>query len=101
MGDPKKVTIYRAKWIVPVATPPIENGCVTVADGKVLAVGNSKDISTPVGANIVDIEDGVIIPGLVNAHTHLEFSDLESPIGQPGIAFTDWVRKVKIGRAHV
>ena len=34
------------------------------------------------------------MPGLVNAHTHLEFSDLEAPLGPAGLAFTDWIELV-------
>ena len=41
------------------------------------------------------------MPGLVNAHTHLEFSQLEQPLGQPGIKFTDWVRLVVGQRSDV
>lgn len=43
---------------------------------------------------MVDLGDGAIIPGLVNAHTHLEFSDLGHPLGRPGINFTDWIRLI-------
>jgi len=34
------------------------------------------------------------MPGLVNAHTHLEFSDLEAPLGEPGMEFTQWIGEV-------
>ena len=42
---------------------------------------------------IVDVA-GAIAPGWVNAHSHLEFSDLESPLGHPSIRFTDWIRLI-------
>ncbi len=35
-----------------------------------------------------------ILPGLVNAHTHLEFSRLSRPLGEPGMGFADWIRLV-------
>ena len=35
-----------------------------------------------------------IIPGLINAHTHLEFSTLAQPLGEPGLGFPDWILKV-------
>ena len=38
--------------------------------------------------------DAAILPGLVNAHTHLEFSDLRTPLGEPGMRFPDWIRLV-------
>jgi cytosine/adenosine deaminase-related metal-dependent hydrolase len=52
------------------------------------------DWVSPANHRVVDLGDGAIIPGLVNAHTHLEFSDLEQPLGQPGIKFTDWIRLI-------
>jgi len=41
-----------------------------------------------------DLGNVAILPGLVNAHTHLEFSDLPEPIGTPGMPFVDWIRLV-------
>lgn len=42
----------------------------------------------------IDLGDDVLMPGLINAHTHLEFSDLDQPIGEPGISFTKWIKLV-------
>ena len=36
----------------------------------------------------------VLLPGLVNAHTHLEFSDLAAPLGAPGMSLPAWIRLV-------
>jgi cytosine/adenosine deaminase-related metal-dependent hydrolase len=42
----------------------------------------------------VDLGDVIVMPGLVNAHTHLEFSGLERPLGHAGAPFADWLREV-------
>ncbi len=86
----------QAKWIHTGSGPVISNGFVEIRNGIVTAVGKSK---TP-KANTVDLGTVSLIPGLVNAHTHLEFSDLERPLGQPGIAFTDWIRLVVSRRSN-
>ena len=66
--EPTKI---RARWVVPVSRPPIANGVVTVAGGRVVAVGSDKG-----DASTYDLGDVTLLPGLVNAHTYLEFSDL-------------------------
>ena len=55
--------------VVPVAGPPVEDGVVLVADGRIEAVG--RDLRVPEGAERVDAAGKVVLPGLVDAHTHL------------------------------
>lgn len=61
---------------------------VTVEDGVITNIG-----SRPLGRT-VDLGDGILMPGLVNAHTHLEFSLCDTPIGQPEMSFADWIGQV-------
>lgn len=78
---------YRARYIFPCAGPPLADGVLTIADGRIVSVG-----PYAAGEPVVDLGDVALLPGLINAHTHLEFSDLDAPLGTPGMAFTDWVR---------
>ena len=92
---PAGPVLYRSAWVCPVEQPPIKNGCVLVVDGRITAVEKFSDsLSLPAGCRTVDRGNAAIVPGLVNAHTHLEFSRLTQPLGQPGIKFTDWVRLI-------
>ncbi len=81
------MTVLRARLVCPVTGPPIVNGTVRIEDGRILDVGPS----TSVGA--IDVGSAAIIPGLVNAHTHLEFSNLTGPLG-PAVPFADWIGSV-------
>ncbi len=83
------IVAFRARWLFPVATPPIAGGVVTVRDGRIMGVGTSA-----VDGAVTDLGDVAIVPGLVNAHTHLEFSALEQPLGAPGREFPRWIREV-------
>ncbi|MEZ6092281.1 MAG: amidohydrolase family protein [Pirellulaceae bacterium] len=81
--------LYRARWIVPVCSPIVHNGVVRIADTRVIS------IEPFVGqSGVIDLGDVAILPALVNAHTHLEFSDLEQPIGHRGISIAAWLPEV-------
>jgi len=92
---PTGTVLYRAAWVCPVVEPLIKNGCVLVVDGRIAAVEPFREsMELPRLCRTIDLGNVAIVPGLVNAHTQLEFSQLEQPLGQPGIKFTDWVRLV-------
>lgn len=78
----------RARWVVPVDQPPIENGAVAWSAGRLVEVGKR------VAAPCTDLGEAVVLPGLVNAHAHLEFSDAASPVGTRGMPLPAWIREV-------
>ncbi len=80
---------FRARYVFPVEGPPLEDSCVVVEGERIVAVGRNLPAE-----EIHDFGDAAIVPGLINAHTHLEFSDLAQPLGRPGMAFPDWIREV-------
>jgi cytosine/adenosine deaminase-related metal-dependent hydrolase len=61
---------------------------VTIEGGRIVEVGDRT------GAEVADLGNVAILPGMVNAHTHLEFSDLAAPLGHPGIPLTDWIGRL-------
>jgi aminodeoxyfutalosine deaminase len=85
---PSRQTLH-ARYVYPVVGEPIENGFVSVEEGRIIAVGKS---SSP--EESFDLGNVAILPGLINAHTHLEFSGLSEPLGSPGMGFVDWIREV-------
>ncbi|WP_417730548.1 amidohydrolase family protein [Rosistilla oblonga] len=80
---------YRARWIVPLASPVVHDGVISIVEGRVAAVEPYQGQT-----DLIDLGDAAILPGLVNAHTHLEFSDLASPIGTAGMSIADWLPEV-------
>ncbi|MBX7152841.1 amidohydrolase family protein [bacterium] len=83
--------IYSANWVLPIVTPPIKNGSVVIDNDRIKALGPREKILKQFhGVSIADFQDGVILPGLVNAHTHLELSVMKNVIAD-GKDFGDWV----------
>jgi len=83
------MTAYRAAWVLPIDRAPIKDGIVTVADGKIVGVwepgtGNRE-------LEVRDLGPVALLPGLINAHTHLELSWLRGRV-PPAPRFTDWVK---------
>ena len=54
----------------------------------------SSPLGTAADGDVHDLGDVALLPGLVNAHTHLEFSYLKQPLGEPGMRLADWIRLV-------
>ena len=75
--------LYRAAWILPIAAPPIRGGWVLTGAGRIKGFGaadSSPVVSSPEPVEIVDLGDTAVLPGLVNAHTHLELSWMRGQI---------------------
>ena len=86
--DAVGTSTLRARHVVPLAGPPIENGWLRIECGRIVAVGGG---TAPGPA--FDLGDVIVLPGLVNAHTHLEFSSLDVPLpGEGGLP--GWIRRV-------
>lgn len=82
----------RARYLFPCDGAPLHNACLTVQDGRVAEVGPADS------ANVVDLGQVAILPGLINPHTHLEFSKLCAPLGTPEMSFPDWIRRLIVWR---
>jgi len=93
---PMRPFSLKARYLFPVASPPIPDGVLTVDGHRIVAVGENTS-----GRDPVDLGNVALLPGLVNAHTHLEFSDLAGPLGEPGMPFADWIAAVVAHRRDV
>src|SRR5256886_2798534 len=84
----------RAGAVHPVTAPPITDGAVLVADdGRIAAVAPHALVPEPLGARRVEFPDAVLVPGLVNTHTHLELTHLAGR--NPEREFSRWIRTIR------
>ncbi len=89
-------TVLSADWVLPVEGAPIEHGVVAIADGRIAAVGTVDELGE--GTRYAD---SAIIPGFVNAHSHLEYA-VYGGFGDGLGDFAEWItlhiqRKARIG----
>jgi aminodeoxyfutalosine deaminase len=85
--------IHRGAWILPITRPPIRNGWIAVDRSLVVAVGGPDD-PLPAGSQAVaeaSPDDVAILPGLVNAHVHLELSWMRDRV-PPEQSMVSWAR---------
>ena len=85
-----------ARFLFPVNGSVIERGAITMQGGKI----TSLDRKTT-NADAQDLGNVAILPGLINAHTHLEFSSLAAPLGAPGMPLPEWIEHVVCWRRAV
>jgi cytosine/adenosine deaminase-related metal-dependent hydrolase len=83
-------TVYSASYVLPVCAPPIAGGAVAVEAGRVVAVGRRTDIAAAHPGAEELRWDGLLTPGLVNAHTHLNYSHCAHFHGN-GKPFPEWI----------
>ena len=90
------VVVHRAPWVLPIVQAPIANGAVAVQAGRIIAVDRfSELVRTNADAQVVDYPDSALMPGLINAHTHLELSHLAYLSQQPSPStFTGWIENM-------
>ncbi|HKQ61029.1 MAG TPA: hypothetical protein VJS92_07045, partial [Candidatus Polarisedimenticolaceae bacterium] len=86
---------YTARVVLPVASPALRDAALTVEDGRIRAVGPRRELlaALPAGTEVRDLGDAIVLPGLVNAHTHLELSWMAGRL-DPQLDYVNWVREL-------
>ena len=90
--------IVRARTVVTMDGPPIENGAVAVSGNRIVDVGRFDDVKTRNAGNTLDLGEQVLLPGLINAHCHLDYTCLRGKI-PPQKSFTEWIRTINAEKA--
>jgi cytosine/adenosine deaminase-related metal-dependent hydrolase len=89
--------LLRSRIVLPVARPPLENGAVLISGNRIAAVGRWEELQN--SAEVIDLGDSVLMPGLINAHCHLDYTDMAGLL-PPQRHFTDWIKLMLATKAE-
>lgn len=78
--------IIRAKYVLPMDGPPVRDGMVGIEGDRIVTVGGS-------GPADIDLGEAVLFPGLINAHCHLDYTDMRGLVPWRG-DFRDWILQI-------
>lgn len=94
MTIPADTTLYRARHVVPMARPPMEDAGIAVRDGEILdaAPWAALKAENP-GALVEDLGEVILLPGLINAHCHLDYTMMRGALFGGG-GFTEWIQRL-------
>ncbi len=92
-------TLYSARWLLPLTSAPILNGALLVVADRIVAVGDREQlrIANPRVARR-DFGDAVILPGLINTHSHLELTAMRGFLDSLEGNFPAWLKKLTLAR---
>jgi len=82
--------IIRARTVLCPSRPPLEDGAVIVAGNQIRAVGPWRELRTVSHRRLIDLGETILLPGLVNAHCHLDYTDMAGQLPPPK-TFLDWI----------
>lgn len=92
------ITCVRAAWVLPIVGEPIENGEVVIEGDRILEI---RPVPTPdlrsATTDVLDLGDAVLLPGLVNVHTHLDYTVMRGLLED--IEFFPWIRELTARKA--
>src|SRR6266513_3753147 len=91
--------IVRARVVVTMDGPPVDDGAVRVMNGRIAEAGKISEVA-PANDEILDLGECVLLPGLINAHCHLDYTCLRGKIPRQK-SFTNWIRVINAEKAKL
>lgn len=91
--------LLRARVVLPLTAPPVEDGAVLVFQDRLQAVGRFADLRAHTTGPVQDLGDVVLLPGLVNAHCHLDYTHLAGRLAPPR-TFPDWIKSILAAKSE-
>jgi cytosine/adenosine deaminase-related metal-dependent hydrolase len=92
--------IIRARTVVTMDVPPIENGAIALSKDRIVDVAKFDEIKARHTGEVIDLGEQALLPGLINAHCHLDYTCLRGKI-PPQKSFTDWIRAINAEKAKL
>src|SRR5215468_1967919 len=92
--------IIRARTVVTMNGPPIENGAITVCGNRIVDTGNFDEIKACHAGEVIDLGEQALLPGFINAHCQLDYTCLRGEI-PPQKSFSDWIRAINTKKAEL
>jgi cytosine/adenosine deaminase-related metal-dependent hydrolase len=91
--------IYSSRWVLPITSGLIEDGAVAVDGSKILGIGTRADITSRFpDSPMEDFGQAAILPGLINAHSHLELTVMRGFLESKEGNFFAWLQKLTVAR---
>lgn len=91
--------ILRAHWVVTMEGPPIADGAVWIKGNKIGGVGRLEELRATNVGSVIDLGECALLPGLINAHCHLEYTDFREKIPARE-SFTGWIQEINARKAE-
>jgi len=85
--------LYLADIVLPISSPPIRRGAVRVEGSQIIAVGPASELLPQPGETVADLGASTLLPGLINAHCHLDYTKFRGAIA-PKHSFTEWIKQI-------
>ena len=92
--------IIRSRMVAPVVGEPIENAAVAISGNQIAGVGRWTEIKASHGGEIIDLGEMILMPGLINAHCHLDYTCLRGKIPSQK-SFTDWIKAINAEKSEL
>jgi cytosine/adenosine deaminase-related metal-dependent hydrolase len=87
------MTRYRCRWLVTMQGEPLENGAFVIENNRFVEVGPASQLLDRDSGEFVDLGECIVLPGLINAHCHLDYSSLRGSI-LPSRNFPQWISRI-------
>lgn len=91
--------ILRSRIVLPVSQPPIEDGAVLIKGNRIASIGSWKHLRASKQGEAIDLGNSILLPGLVNAHCHLDYTDMAGKV-PPQKSFTDWIKLITSAKSE-